>query len=60
MVYGFADHKSSNLYKNLPVQTKMAILSRRLILLAILAFEHPAAGLSVVFELLLGLIPFAS
>ena len=30
---GFADLKSSNLHENLHVQTKMAILSRRLILL---------------------------
>ena len=31
---GFADLKSSYFYENLPVQTKMAILSRRSILLA--------------------------
>ena len=37
---GDADHKSSYLYKNLPVQTKMAILSRRHILLAILLSEQ--------------------
>ena len=37
---GFADHKSSYLYENLPVQTKMAILSRRMILLAILLYEQ--------------------
>ena len=36
---GFADRKSSNLYENLTVQTKMAILSRRLILLAILLYQ---------------------
>ena len=34
------DHKSSYLYENLPVQTKMAILSRRRILLAILLSEQ--------------------
>ena len=34
------NHKSSYLYENLPVQTKMAILSRRLILLAILLYEQ--------------------
>ena len=33
---GDANHKSSDLYENLPVQTKMAILSKRPILLAIL------------------------
>ena len=33
--YEHAGHKSSYLYENLPVQTKMAILSRRPILLAI-------------------------
>ena len=33
-------HKSSYLYENLPVQTKMAILSRRLILLAVLLCEQ--------------------
>ena len=33
--YGDADQKSSYLYENLPVQTKMTILSRRPILLAI-------------------------
>ena len=37
---GFADLKSSYLYENLPVQTKMAILSRTLILLAILLYEQ--------------------
>ena len=37
---GFANHKSSDLYENLPVQTKMAILSRRLILLAIFSYEQ--------------------
>ena len=36
----FADLKSSYLYKNLPVQTKKAILSRRPILLAILLYEQ--------------------
>ena len=35
-----ADHKSSYLYENLPVQTNMAILSRRPILLAILLYEQ--------------------
>ena len=34
--YGFAKGKSQYLYKNLPVKTKMAILSRKSILLAIL------------------------
>ena len=38
--YGDADLKSSSLYENLPVQTKMAILSRRPILLAILLYEQ--------------------
>ena len=38
--YRLADYKSSYLYENLPVQTKMAILSRRLILLAILLYEQ--------------------
>ena len=33
---GSADRKSSYLYTNLPVNTKMAFLSRKLILLAIL------------------------
>ena len=28
--YGFVDLKSSNLYENLPVQTNMAVFSRRL------------------------------
>ena len=32
--------KNSNWYENLPVQTKMAILSRRLIFLAILFYEQ--------------------
>ena len=32
--------KALTCMKNLPVQTKMAILSRRLILLAILLYEH--------------------
>ena len=36
----FADHKSCYLYENLPVQTKLAILPRRLILLAILLYEE--------------------
>ena len=31
--------KSSNLFDNLPVQTKMAILSRKLVLLPILLYE---------------------
>ena len=35
-----ADLKSSYLYENLPVQAEMAILSRTLILLAILLFEQ--------------------
>ena len=35
----FANLKNSKLYENLPVQ-KMAILSRRLILLAILLYEQ--------------------
>ena len=35
-----ADLKSSYLYENLPVRTKMAVLSRRLILLAILLCEQ--------------------
>ena len=37
---GDADHKSSYLYENLTVQTKMAILSRRPILLAILLYDQ--------------------
>ena len=37
---GVADLKSSHLYENLPEQRKMAILSRRLILLAILLYEQ--------------------
>ena len=36
----FADHKSSYLYENLPVQTKMEILSGKLILLAMLFYEQ--------------------
>ena len=38
--YGDADHKSSYFYENLPIQTKIAILSRRPILLAILLYEQ--------------------
>ena len=40
IIKGDADHKSSYVYENLPVKTKMAILSRRLILLAILLYEQ--------------------
>ena len=39
-ILGFADLESSNLYENLPAQIKMAILSRELILLAILLYEQ--------------------
>ena len=37
---GFADLKRSYSYENLPIQTKMVILSRRPILVAILLYEH--------------------
>ena len=37
---GDAEHKSSYLYENFPVQTKKAILSKRPILLAILLYEQ--------------------
>ena len=37
---GEADHKSSYLYENVPVQTKMAILSKRPKLLAILLYKQ--------------------
>ena len=37
---GFVDLKRSYSYENLPVQTKMVILSRRLILVAIVLYEH--------------------
>ena len=37
---GFADLKSSFFYENLPVQVKMAILSRRSILLAKLLYDQ--------------------
>ena len=39
-VSGDADHKSSYLYENLPVQSKMAILSKRRILVVILLSEQ--------------------
>ena len=37
---GLSDLKRSYSYENLPVQTKMVILSRRPILVAILLYEH--------------------
>ena len=42
MIYikGDANHKSHYLYENLPVKSKMAFLSRILILLAILLYEQ--------------------
>ena len=40
LLIGFADSESSNLYENLSVQTKMVILSRRLILLSILLYAQ--------------------
>ena len=76
--YGDANHKSQYLYENLLVKSKMAFLSRILILLAILLYEHyihhtqasicpkmqvfecSAVCLSVIIELLPGLIPFTS
>ena len=39
VVYRVRRSKSSYLYENLPVHTRMAILSRRLIILAILVYE---------------------
>ena len=39
-VIGDANHKSHYLYENLPVKSKMAFLSRILILLAILLYEQ--------------------
>ena len=37
---GFADLKRSYPYENLPVQTKMVILSRRPILVVIVLYKH--------------------
>ena len=70
---GSSDRKSTYLYENLPVNTKMEFLSRKLILLAILLhgqfIHHTQISLypntqffiaSGIFELLPGLIPLHS
>ena len=73
---GFADLKRSYPYESLPVQTKMVILSRRPILVALVLYEHflhpvtriilhanihvPFLSAISPFWSLAGLIPFAS